>query len=362
MFGSLRFLLAFLVILSHLVGTEYVAHFGFYAVRGFFVISGLMMTAALNEVYGFDGVRFWTNRALRLLPPYYFVCALTLLAIAVAPEQAANYLKFWRSVPGARDLLINLTVLPLQLPYGSFRFIPPFWSVAIEIDMYLLLFLIVSRRMNWALIALAAGLSYQLTCLYDAMDWAIEYFTAPAAVLPFAVGAVLYFLRRRGGWIASPRACACAFAAWIVNMVAGGAVLPASHIFGVGYLIDTACFAVVVSGLSGLSAAQFGPLAERVDRTLGEWSYFAFLGHWLAGFLIAGIFFNGDWRGWTLLAAVTPVVLVASAALAWLNRKFVEPLRNRVRSLYGPYRPVASAAAPSETLPSLGAAAETSAN
>ncbi len=56
MFGSLRFLLAYLVILSHLVGTEYVAHFGFYAVRGFFVISGLMMTAALNEVYGFDGV------------------------------------------------------------------------------------------------------------------------------------------------------------------------------------------------------------------------------------------------------------------------------------------------------------------
>lgn len=37
MFGSLRFLLAYLVILSHLVGTEYVGHFGFYAVRGFFV-------------------------------------------------------------------------------------------------------------------------------------------------------------------------------------------------------------------------------------------------------------------------------------------------------------------------------------
>ena len=54
MFGSLRFLLAYLVILSHLVGSEYVAHFGFYAVRGFFVISGLMMTAALNEVYAFD--------------------------------------------------------------------------------------------------------------------------------------------------------------------------------------------------------------------------------------------------------------------------------------------------------------------
>jgi peptidoglycan/LPS O-acetylase OafA/YrhL len=362
MFGSLRFLLAYLVILSHLVGTEYVAHFGFYAVRGFFVISGLMMTAALNEVYGFDGVRFWTNRALRLLPPYYLVCALTLLAIAIAPRQAAEYLKFWRGLPDAGDLLINLAVLPLQFTYGAFRFIPPFWSVAIEIDMYLLLFLIVSRTMSWALIALVAGLSFQLVCTYDAMDWGLYYFTAPSAVLPFAVGAVLYFLRQRGRWIATPIAAGCAFAVWIANMVAGGAVLPESHIFGLGYLVDTICFAVVVSGLSGLSPHQFGPLAERIDRTLGEWSYFAFLVHWLAGFLVAGILFNGDWRGWALLLAVTPVVLAASAAFASLNRTFVEPLRSRVRHFHGPSGTAAPAAVPSETLPGLGAVAETTAN
>ena len=159
---------------------------------------------------------------------------------------------------------------------------------------------------------------------------ASTYFTAPSAVFPFAVGAVLYFLRQRGRRVASPLATACAFAAWIANMVAGGAMLPASHIFGLGYLIDTICFAVVVSGLSGLSAGQFGPLAARIDRTLGEWSYFAFLVHWLAGFLVAGAFFSGDWRGWPLLLAVTPVVLAASAALAWLNRISVEPLRSWV--------------------------------
>jgi peptidoglycan/LPS O-acetylase OafA/YrhL len=345
MFGSLRFLLAYLVILSHLVGTDYVAHFGFYAVRGFFVISGLMMTAALNEVYAFDGVRFWTNRALRLLPPYYFVCALTLLAIVLAPDQAARYLKFWRTAPDAGDLLINLGILPLQLSYGSFRFVPPYWSVAIEIDMYLLLFLIVSRQIGWALVALVAGLSFQLVCMFDAIGWALDYFTAPSAVLPFAVGAVLYFLKVRGRWIAPPLAAGCAFAVWIANMVAGGALLPASHIFGPGYLIDTICMAVVVSGLSGLSARQFGSLVERIDRTLGEWSYFAFLVHWLAGFVLAAIFFNGDWRGWTLLLAVTPLVLAASAALAWLNRRCVEPLRNRVRNFYRPYGPAASAAA-----------------
>ncbi len=344
MFGSLRFLLAYLVILSHLVGTEYVAHFGFYAVRGFFVISGLMMTAALNEVYGFDGLRFWTNRALRLLPPYYFVCTLTLIAIAITPNQAAEYLKFWRGLPDASDLLINLAVLPLQLPYGSFRFIPPFWSVAIEIDMYLLLYLVVSRQMSWALIALVAGLSFQLACTYDALNWSLTYFTAPSAVFPFAVGAVLHFLRRRGRWVAPPLAAGCAFAAWIANMLAGGTVFPASYIFGWGYLVDTACFGVVVSGLSGLSSRQFGPLAECIDRMLGEWSYFAFLVHWLAAFLVAGILLNGEWRGWTLLLAVTPVVLVASAAFARLNRKFVEPLRSRVRRSYGRLSPAVSAA------------------
>lgn len=351
MFGSLRFLLAYLVILSHLVGTEYVAHFGFYAVRGFFVISGLMMTAALNEVYSFDGLRFWANRALRLLPPYYLVCALTLIAIAIAPHQAAEYLKFWHSPPDVGDLLINLSVLPLQLPYGSIRLVPPFWSVAIEIDMYLLLYLVVSRQLSWALIALAAGLSFQLICAYDTMNWTLTYFTAPSAVFPFAVGAVLYFLRQRGLLVASPLAAGCAFAAWMANMLAGGTVLPASYIFGWGYLLDTVCFAVVVSGLSGLSSHQVSPLAERVDRMFGEWSYFAFLVHWLAGFLVAGLLLDGEWRGWTLLLAVTPVVLAASGAFALLNRKFVEPLRSRVRGSYRRFTPPAPAESRAEVLP-----------
>jgi peptidoglycan/LPS O-acetylase OafA/YrhL len=362
MFGSLRFLLAYLVIVSHLVGTEYVAHFGFYAVRGFFVISGLMMTAALNEVYAFDGVRFWINRALRLLPPYYLICALTLLAVLLAPAQAAAYLKFWHGVPDLAGLLINLTVLPLQLPYGAFRFIPPFWSVAIEIDMYLLLFLVVARRMAWAVVALVAGLSFQLVCIYDATNWGVDYFTAPSAVYPFAVGAVLYFLRRRALWIAGPRAAACAFAAWLGNMLAGGTLLPMSWIFGPGYFFDTICFAIVVSGLSALSDRQFGPVVQRIDRTLGEWSYFAFLVHWLAGFLVACMLLNVDRRGWAMLLAVTPVVLVASAAFAWLSRALLEPLRDRVRGFLGRDTSNTPTAVPSQTLAGLGAAASTVAN
>jgi peptidoglycan/LPS O-acetylase OafA/YrhL len=349
MFGSLRFLLAYLVILSHLVGTDYVAHFGFYAVRGFFVISGFMMTAALNEVYAFDGRRFWANRALRLLPPYYLVCLLTLAAIAVAPAQAADYQKFWRGAPGLDDLLANISVLPLQLTYASFRLIPPFWSVAIEIDMYLLLFLVVSRRMAWAILTLLAGLTFQLAWAYDGMGWSVSYFTAPAAVLPFAVGAVLYFLRRRNLWTATPGVTAVAFAAWLCNLLAGGSLLPPSYVFGVGYFLDTICFTIVVSGLSGLSKAHFSPLIAGIDRTLGEWSYFAFLVHWLCGFVIVGTVPGIEQRGWLLLLAVTPLVLAACAGFAALNRKCLEPLRDRVRSGFGRWPQMTAAALAGET-------------
>jgi peptidoglycan/LPS O-acetylase OafA/YrhL len=335
MFGSLRFLLAYLVILSHLVGSEYLAHFGFYAVRGFFVISGLLMTAALNEVYALDGLRFWTNRALRLLPPYYLVCALTLIAIAFFPREAAAYQKFWGALPDAGALAANLSVLPLQLTYTSFRLVPPYWSVAIEIDMYLLLFLFASRRMAWAVVALAAGLSFQLVCAHEAMSWSIRYFTAPAAVVPFVAGALLYFLRRRNLWTASPRFAAYAFAAWLCNMLAGGTLLPSSHIFGPGYLLDTLCFAIVVSGLSGLQAGGLHPLLQRVDRTLGDWSYFAFLAHWLCGFLVVCFVPGVGPRGWLLLLLATPVVIAASAGFAALNRRYLEPLRDRVRGGFG---------------------------
>ena len=346
MFGVLRFLLAYLVILSHLVGTDYVAHFGFYAVRGFFVISGLLMTAALNEVYAFDARRFWLNRALRLLPPYYLVCLLTLVAIAVAPAQAAAYLKFWRGSPHLGDLLANMTILPLQLTYASFRLVPPYWSVAIEIDMYFLLFLIVSRRMEWAALALVAGLSFQMAWVLDSMSWSINYFTAPAAIFPFAVGALLYFLRQRNLWVASGRLGAGAFVAWLCNMLAGGAALPETHIFGAGYFLDTLCFAIVVSALSGLQKQRVGPAVARIDQTLGEWSYFAFLVHWLCSFTVATVLPVGEQRGWLLFFATTPLVLVACACFAVFNRKCIEPWRDRVRGGFAGFaRPVPAALA-----------------
>lgn len=330
MLGLLRFLLAYLVVISHLVGSDYLAHFGFYAVVGFFVIAGFFVTSALNGIYRFDGVRFCINRALRLLPPYYLVSMITLVVIAVVPNEAGQFLKFWRADIQLRDVLLNLSVLSLQTADPAFRMVPPVWSIAIEVEMYLMLYLVIARRLAWASVALVAGLFYHLACSYVEFPWAAHYFTAPSAVLPFAAGALVYFLRQRQLCPIGPGTAVIAFVAWCANVMAGGWMLPDSYIFGLGYYLCVALFTIVVAGLAG---REFAPIIVRVDRTLGEWAYFIFLVQWLAGFAVVLTFMPGQWRGWTLLMVATPAIIAAGAGLAILNRRLVEPLRDLVRKM-----------------------------
>src|ERR1700739_19998 len=132
MFGALRLLLAFLVVFSHLVGSRYLQHFGFYALRGFYVLSGFLMTAGLNEIYRFDWRRFWASRLLRLLPLYYLVCLLTLIAVLWKPNEAAAYIGQWRGDLLWRDAITNLIMLPLLHPEPHYRLLPTTWSLAVE--------------------------------------------------------------------------------------------------------------------------------------------------------------------------------------------------------------------------------------
>jgi peptidoglycan/LPS O-acetylase OafA/YrhL len=326
MFGFLRFLLAYLVIMSHVVGSAYLAHFGFYAVVGFFVIAGYVMTASLNEIYRFDAVRFCANRALRLLPPYYLVSLITLAVVAALPSQAGQYLKFWHGEMRLGDVLLNLSVLPMQTGSPAFRMVPPFWSVAIEIEMYVLLFLVVARRPGWALVALTTGLCYHLACSYADLGWAAHYFTAASAVLPFAAGALVYFVQRREPL--PPIVANAAFAFWCVNMIAGGWIFSKSYIFGCGYYVGIASFTVVVFGLT---RQKFSPMVSHMDRTLGEWAYFIFLVQWLAAFAVAVMLPPEQSRGWLLLMAATPVIIAAGAALSAVHRRLIEPFRDLLR-------------------------------
>jgi peptidoglycan/LPS O-acetylase OafA/YrhL len=330
MFGTLRLLLACLVAISHLMGIEYLVHFGFYAVQGFFVLSGFIITTALNEVYRFDGPRFWTNRVLRLLPLYYVVCLATLAVVTLSPQEAGDFLSTWQRNADNYGVLMNLLIFPVQFSALRFKLMPSFWSVALEIEMYLLLWIVIARREAYAAIALAAGIAYHLACMLDGLECSTRYFAPPSALLSFPLGALLYFWKKRDGFNVGPTTASLAFAAWIGNMMAAGLVFSTSYAYYLGYYLNVTFLAVLVIGLTRV---RLGARLHAFDKALGDMAYPLFLVHWLIGFLVSLALFPQTPRGLMLTVVAMPASFIAAFALAELNRRFTDPVRNHVRGM-----------------------------
>jgi len=81
--GAFRYFLAFLVLASHL-WTSMPYGFAAYAVWGFFMLSGFLMTYVLNTKYGFttNGIKsYFYNRALRIYPLYWIAMAISTVTL-----------------------------------------------------------------------------------------------------------------------------------------------------------------------------------------------------------------------------------------------------------------------------------------
>ena len=251
-----------------------------------------------------------------------------MLIIGRFPNEAAAYLPYWKSGNSEYGTVFNLLVLPLEYPDMHFRLVPPYWSVAVELQMYALLFIAAARSEKLAIATLWFGVIYHLACMYGELGFGARYTAAPSAALSFAAGAVTYFWTKKGALDVSPRCAALAFILWLANVVAAKSVLSDEYACGPGYYFATFLFVFVVAGLAKV---QWRPLMAQVDRALGEIAYPTFLLQWLAGFLTALAISPGHWRGWMLTLATIPLLLCMAAALALLNSKFIEPLRRILR-------------------------------
>lgn len=328
MFGSVRLLLALMVVLTHLVGSEHFHHFGYYAVRAFFVLSGYCITASLNEQYAFRAMPFWVNRSLKLLPTYYLVCLGTAAAVFAFPVQASEFLHFWDGGPTWSSTLLNLVVLPLQTTEPHFRFVPPVWSVAVEVVMYLLLWAFAARSWQGALIMFTAGLTYHAACIIDDLPWSVRYFLAPSGLLSFSLGSLIYFGLKSGLAHRVGQLAPYAAAGWIANLVVAMWAPGDLYDFGPGYYLNTVLFAVVVAKLATLVGSSS---IQKLDRMLGDLAYPVFLGHWLAAFLVHLAIMPDATRGPGLALCATVCVLLMGSGFAILNRALVEPLRATIR-------------------------------
>jgi peptidoglycan/LPS O-acetylase OafA/YrhL len=329
MTGALRLFLAVLVILCHFAGSAYYKHFGYYAVRVFFILSGLAITAALNEVYAFDLRRFWANRGLRLLPLYYIVLTATLAAVLALPEKAAQFATYWAK-PSPHDLWLNLALLPMMEWTAPFRIIMPAWSIAVEIVMYAFLSLGIARRRSYAYLLLAAAVAYHAATFMGEAGWHDRYFEPISATLSFSLGTLIYFWRKDGLLRVPSRAILPLFGIWLANMVAGGLVLPPEYIFAEGFYAN---IVIGVPLVAALADWRPGAALRSVDQYLGKLAYPVFLCHWLAGFAVALAFFEPNARGMPFALTTTAASLLVAVLMAALHEALVEPLRRKIRQV-----------------------------
>jgi len=331
----LRFVFSMFVVLAHLAeDVRFFSHWGIFAVFGFYVISGYLMAVVLNQTYSFNFAAFALNRCLRLFPGYFLVAGATLLAIFFQPD-AGDFHIAWGASPGARDVLANALIVPFEFVEAPFKLVPPAWYVAAELVNYFLLWLIVARSPMLAIASVLLSLAFHILSMVQGAGWEARYFPYYAAILPFSLGACLYFFK---GLLASQKEglvkilVLVASLVWSVNLVLCGLVSrPGGWLFDTFFYINLAALVVIIGGVVILPARSKPPRLAKLEKLLGDLAYPVFLSHWLVGFEISLFVLDGQMRGVLLFAFSVIPILVVSMALIGIETRWIAPLRNRIR-------------------------------
>lgn len=199
MLGTLRFILALLVILSHIPGLGMPLNPGVSSVILFYFISGYLMGRSYQrfQQHSAKPVRdFYLDRLLKLMPQYGVVVILTFLLIYwLGP---AEHTWFLNQPVEPQRILLNLFLLPTNYVFEPLSIdallphpiVPPAWSLSSEFHFYLMLPLILMLgRWGFALVFAGAG-----TIQVAAMFYGAGTFNSDNFGYRFIFGVLVFFL------------------------------------------------------------------------------------------------------------------------------------------------------------------------
>lgn len=335
MFGIWRTMLAIEVVIYHLADVPVI---GEYAVFGFFVLSGFLMTAIMHATYGYSGrgfTRYLQNRALRLYPNYWFALGVSVLVITAFGSTAAAKFNPNITLPdNVRGWLENLTMIFLGwYPHAHMpRLVPPSWALTVEIFYYILIGLGVSSTRMLTLIWVVISLAY-IPIAYAAGGGggANMYSAVPAGSLPFAVGSLTFYYRTQlyhamqQHRLTDPRLMIPL--RWLsctgfvgLNMLTGQGWL-----ISLGNYVNVAIAALIVCGLYH---ARPSDGLRRADRIIGDLSYPIYLLHWQMG-MVASMALTGVLaRG----AATAAFGLILTILVGLVCARIIDPAVERARA------------------------------
>ncbi len=228
------------------------------------------------------------------------------------------------------DWFGNVFIVPFEVYDRQFRLVPPAWSLAVEIINYALLWLFTARSGAAAITATFAGALFHLVALNQGVPFAGRYTPCYAAVLPFALGALIYFARGRVYMLTNRTALlltAVLGGVWIANTIAFVVAWPRSNFYR--DLFFYANVLLLTALIAGLSHESLSSRLKVVGRKIGDLAYPMFLCHWIVGFVIGTL--GSSERGFGLLALSAIPILTVSWLLAMSADGWLEPLRATIR-------------------------------
>jgi len=340
MFGIYRTFLALLVVAQH-IGN--VPHIGAYAVFGFYMLSGYLMTYIVHKNYGYTLVgiyKYGLNRFLRIYPIYWVSALISLALIAVwGGAKAIEYHTSLYIPSSPMEVLKNVLI---AFPYReSPRLVPPAWALTVELFYYAMIGLGLSRFKLLTLVWFVASVIYHLVVNYLQLNWDYKYFNIAAASLPFSCGALVYHYRETIlDFMRMGRRITHAMFAFVLlvsglNFVGGANSIATPEIFFYLNLILNVLILVYLINLHAIAPGVPGAL-KKFDGRMGDLSYPIYLVHYQAGILAILLFgllgYQIQGRGLVLLVASLPVLLLLAWLLTTFIEKPIEAIRSKVKS------------------------------
>ncbi len=346
MFGFLRTTLALMVMVFHI----FLGYFqlGTYAVFGFFIISGYLMTHIMHNTYGYNSkgrMSFAINRFLRLHPMYWLACLLTLALIFVLGESQITHFHKSMSVPQSLTRIVEniFMVFPSWIP-GSIhpRLVPPTWAITIEMVFYALICLGLSKTYVRVKLWLVLSVLYVIYSFISGQVWAYRYFHVLAASLPFSIGALIYFIKKdnlMAGLLSKIKLSSLHLYVIMLVNCSIWMLIPKNSIgqyVEIGFYINLIICALLV--LTLVKGGKIFNINRKWDKFIGDYSYPIYLLHLQSGLIASVLIFKTtvafhrfSYNSMITFGLALIIVIVLSTALIFVVDKPIQKIRNKIK-------------------------------
>lgn len=344
MFGSYRTVLALAVVASHIARVPLI---GTYAIHGFFILSGYLMTLIMHETYGYSpkGLgSFAINRFLRLIPIYWITLAICVTAIAFFGESNALAYRSVMFIPrDAGAWLQNLfLVFPDDFPWSVRpRLVPATWALTVELFYYALIAFGISRNRTITWVWFAGGLAFFVATFLLGYEFKYRHGHVLSGSLPFATGALIYHylpvLRSRlEKWLPKKFTLEILLGAFLLNAAVSAVSKlwsPDEQFRDLGLLANL----VINAGMVILMTERplLTGISRKVDSIIGDFSYPLYLTHWIVGFSVSMVLYGHAIRKFNPASwVISAVTVVVCAVLCALLIRFIDVPVQRLRQKF----------------------------